>query len=544
MPTDPMVLKIVERFTQIKPLRQIWESHYQDVKDLVRCDTTDFNRKTAQGSRKYDRVYDGTAIDANEEFSSGLHSYLTSPSERWFELAVDLTGLNARSAKMLSEDPQTILWLEFVSDLIYMIYSDSRTNLNPSLHECYMDLGAFGTCVLNQEWDTDENHLIFRSFALATCYFTEDNKGRVRALWREFEWTGDKILQEFPDLPPEIKKQATKQPNKCFTILHNVCHRSDRGYGRLDSKNKEFASYWVCVTTKEMLRESGYDSFPYHVSRWVKTGEETYGRGPAMKCLPDIKSLQTMERVLLKAGQKAVDPPLVLEDDGFLLPIKTSPGSLIFKEAGAEAPMVLEHKGNLNFGLEQTNQKREYIRKCFHTEWFKRFKKNREQSAHEVMDDREEMLRFLAPMLGRQQTELLGPMIQRTYTLLNDRGYIPLAPQSLRGRYLNISYISPAARAQTGAKADRMGQFMQDVLPMSQIKPEILDAIDMDKMLDMYAKIRGFPRSIIRTPQDMAQIRDDRNKQQQMAQMAQIAEPASKSIKNLADASKIQGGAA
>ena len=541
---------IIQRFQQIRPMRQVWDGHWQDIKELVRCDTSDFNRKTVQGYRRYDLVYNGTAIDACEELASGLHAYLSSPTERWFELGLDLQGSRNKIATALAvaEDPEALAWLDMVSDAIYDCYTDPATNFNPSLHEAYLDLASFGTAIMCQEWDADNQQLVFKDFPLAECYFLENNCGHVDSLFRYFEWDGRKIQQEFT--PEELKKapkllqeiEKGKGQNKLFKLIHHVCPRTDRQYGSALAKEMPFASYYICETTQELIRESGYSDFPYHVSRWIKLGGETYGRGPAMKCLPDIKSLQAMEKTILKAGQKAVDPPLVVPDDGFMLPIKTSPGSLIFKEAGTEKIESLDFKGNVQFGHEEIARKEEYIRKCFYSEWLKRFKKNTEQTATEVQDDRDEMLRFLAPMLGRQQTELLGPMLQRTYNILHAHGKIPPAPQILQKKTLKVIYINPAARAQQGVKADRISRFLQDVIPMAQTDQGVLDNIDMDKMLEVYAKARGVPRSVLRPSQQVAALRQQRQKAQAMQQAAQVAEPASNAVKNIAQAQSLTGG--
>lgn len=245
---------------------------------------------------------------------------------------------------------------------------------------------------------------------------------------------------------------------------------------------------------------------------------------------------------MLKAGQKAVDPPLVLDDDSVIEPLSTAPGSKIWKEPGAEMPQALDFKGNLAWGLEMTNQKREQIKQAFHIDWFRRFRKNREQSAYEVADDRDEMLRMLAPMLGRQQTELLGPLIERVYLLLHLHGFIPQAPQLLQKRELTIIYVSPAARAQQGVKADRMSRFIADITPLAQTDPTVMDQIDGSKVVQVYAEARGVPPAVFRTKAEVAELRNNRAQQQQMAAAAQIAEPASKALLNVAQATEATGG--
>lgn len=534
---------VAESFARVRTLRTTWESNLQDIRELVRCDTGNFNRAGTPGERRYDNVFDGTAIDACEEFASGVHAYLSSPTERWFEL-----GVASIKKDVLSKDEEAVAWLEIVADIIYDVFSDVRSNFNTTLHETYLDLGAFGTGVVNIEWDEEAKHVVFRNDPLAEFYFAENNKGKVDSIWQYFEMTGEQICVEFEKdgllNGTDLWKDCCLPTNARtkYKLIRMIAPRGTPSGDLLPADKKPWMSVVVSEKFLEVLRNKGYDTFPYAVSRWVKIGGEVYGRSPAMKCMPDIMALQTMERTLLKAGQKAVDPPMIFPDDGFLEPLSTAPGSIMFKEVGAEQAEALEFKGNLNFGVEQCTQKREYIRKCFHSEWFKRFKKNREQSATEVLDDRDEMLRMLAPMLGRQQSELLGPIIQRVYHLLHTRGLFPPAPASLQKQRLVVTYISPAARAQQGVKADRVSRFMQDLVPVAQIDPSVMDAIKGDEMVRVYANARGVPRTILRSLQEVTQMREQRQQAQQLAQTAQAAEPASKALLNIAQATAAAGG--
>src|SRR5690242_15845561 len=91
--------------------------------------------------------------------------------------------------------------------------------------------------------------------------------------------------------------------------------------------NKPFESVYVSVAGT-LIDVGGFDEVPYLVPRFSKVTGEIYGLGPGMTCLPDVKMLNEMAKTVVKAAQKIVDPPLQLPDSGFLVPIKTTPGSL------------------------------------------------------------------------------------------------------------------------------------------------------------------------------------------------------------------------
>ena len=78
--------------------------------------------------------------------------------------------------------------------------------------------------------------------------------------------------------------------------------KDNDAYGGIKVK-KAYASIWVLLKDKEIITEGGFDSFPYHTARWTKLAGETYGRSPAMTCLPDIRMVNMMSKTIIKAVQ-------------------------------------------------------------------------------------------------------------------------------------------------------------------------------------------------------------------------------------------------
>lgn len=527
----------LERWNKMRSIRAPFEQDWQDIRYYVRPVTqyATYHPQLQFYSVMPETCYDGTAGEALEELASALHSFLTNPAERWFEIQVE-------GEDPWNEDPDTVQWLQTVADMIYAQYQREGSNINLALHEAYMDLGSFGTCIMNQEWNDEIGGILFSARPLVMCYMAESSTGKIDTLCRHFTWSMRQLQQEFPQLPEGLARMQG-DADRLIDMIHLVNPRSDRDPRKKDQKNKKYGSYWVSVTTGECLKESGYDEFPYHCARWIKLAGEVYGRGPAKKCLPDVKMLQQMERTIIKAGQKQVDPPLIVDNDSFMLPIRTAPGAIIYRENPESKVEPLEIEGNLPWGEKKAEQKRKFIKECFYIDWIRMEKENVEMTAYEVQDRRDEKLRLLAPIFGRVASELHGPMIRRSYTLMNDRRIFPPAPPALRGRTLKVGYMSPAAIAQNGSKAMAISRYIQDLTPAANINPNVMDAIDLDKLAQFLAIARGVPRTILRGPREMEQVRQQRQQQQQLAQAAQTAEPISKSMKNLADAgAKSPGG--
>lgn len=532
---------VLLRFDALETERRTFESQLQEVKDLVRPDTTDFMRQTWPGQRLTEKIFDSTAPLALSEMASGLHSFMTSPSDRWFNLAA--------IRKSLMDDDDCLMWLEMVSDIIYFYYGIAEANFNTTLHESYSDLGAFGSSVIYQEWDYASMQLRFKSFALAHCYFEEDHNGLVDTVFRKVRYTAKQAIDHFGDkCPKDVLKAYEEKKRDRFTFVHGVFPRKERDSSKSDSANKKFASVWVFREKKEMVMESGYDSLPYHVSRWVKLPEETYGRAPGVDCLPDIKMINEMSKIIIKAGQKIIDPPLMVPDDGFMVPLRTSPGGLNYytpQTNGQHGVYPLETKGRVDIGFEMIQKRVDVIQKAFFTDGFRLGKMDKVMTAYETQDRRDEQMRLMSPILGRLAAEMLQPLLRRSYSLLNKAGLLPPCPRKLRGQKLEIEYISPAARAQKSGKAGALSQWIQDLTQVAQEDPQVFDAIDLDKYAQITARIRDVTRLVLRSPEDIAQVRAQRQKQQQMQQLEQASNAGvngSQAMLNLSKSAAINSG--
>jgi len=534
MTEDPKAKSLIQDFERMKTARSTYETAWADIRQLVRPNTVDFHSaQQSPGDVRTERIYDGTALQANVDLGNAVHTFIANPSERNFGIKPSIDG-------ELAKDPDVIGWCDAVSDIIAAEYLDDRTMFTGSMQECFLDL-AFGNIILNQEWNYDDGNLTFKAIPLATAFYEESATGAVDKLSRCMKMTVRQIMQQFPDATWEGKEKDEKTPDKEFSVIHAVYPRSDREYGRTDSGNMPFSSCWLLKEKCVILKEGGYHSFPYHVGRWSKSDEETYGRGPAINCLPEIRMLNRMELTIIKAWQKAVDPPLIMPSDGFLSKFKTAPASINFRDpsAGDFEVQTLRHEGKLEGVETKTDQKREYIRRCFYSDWVKLSPKKERQTAYEISELVDQQLRMMAPMLGRLQSEVMVPCIQRSYELLSKAQLLPPPPPQLQGRTIEVDYLSAASRAQQATRIVNYGKWIQNISPLASFKPDVFDAVDTDVIVQDMAVSLGVPAAAIRSSKMIAGIRDGRAQQEQAQQMAAAAEPLTKSVLNVAQANNI-----
>lgn len=536
MADESKAKSVIAEYERLKSERAPYETAWRDIRKLVRPNTSDFQSQGSPGDVRTVEMFDGTAMQSNIDLANAVHSFLANPSERNF-------GIKATAqTRGLNDDPEAVDWMDQVSDIIASEYQDDRTMYMASLQECFLDL-AFGNTILNQEWNAEEMHLSFRACPLALTFFDENKDGFIDRIYRCVEMSRRQIDQKFPKAEWEGKKD--EKLDKVYHVIHGVYPREDseRQYGREDGRNMPFASCWVLQERKVLLNEGGYTSFPYHVGRWSKSDDEVYGRGPAINCLPDIRMLNRMEFNLIKAVQKAVDPPLVMPSDGFLVKFKASPGSVNYRDpsVGEFEVQALEHKGNFPVGMEFSDQKREFIRRCFYADWVKLMPKKERQTAYEVSELVEQGLRMMAPMLGRLQTEQVVPAIQRSYHLLGRAGMFPPPPPSLVGANIEVDYVSAAARAQAATRIVSYNRLIQNLSILQPAAPEIMDALDAEFIAQDMALLMGVPRKAIRSPEEMAAIKEAKAQEAQLMAAAEAAPKVAKAAKDFSEAN-LTGG--
>lgn len=523
---DPRVKKLMERNARMRRDRSLFDPVLQELRELCRPDTTDFTtgQQTPGDSRR--RMFDGTAPWAAEMLASGLHSYLSNPVDRWFSI-----GLNSVPPSMISFEVKE--WLEQVSEMIYASYASPACNLNPTLHECYMDLGTFGTGAIYHWLDHDTGQLRFRSYPVSTIWIDESSGGEMNTVHREIQWTVAQVEEEFGKLTPKLTKL---KPHDKVTCLHEVAQNAGYEKGSRAMLKRKFLSTYMCKDTHEILEQTGLDWMPYLTPRWTKLCGEKYGRGPAMSVLPEIRMVNAMSKTLIIAAQKMVDPALMVEDDGYMLPIRTTPGSINMRRPGSEPIAPMPTAQRIDIGVEMIEQRREMIRRGFYIDWIVRGQKKERQTAQEIMDDRNQMLSLMAPIVGRLQSELLGPMLRLSYNLLNRRGLLPPAPDAIHGIPLEVAYVSPAAKAQSTARGQGMMAYVQQIAQLMPVMPDLMDSINTDNLNSELQDQNDVPRRVLESPESMAKKRKAREEAQQQAQLAQVGPAMASSAKDLAQA--------
>ena len=507
--------------------RSNWESHWQEVADYMLPRKADITKVRSRGDKRHTQIFDGTATHSMELLASSLHGMLTSSVNRWFALRFKENAVN--------ENDEAREWLEDVTDKMYLAIS--RSNFQQEVFETYFDLIAFGTSCLQIEED-EESIIRFSSRHIREIYISENAKGLVDCIYRRFKMSAKATVEKFgvENLSKEVLNTFKKSPFEDIDLVHVVKPRDIYNPRKEDKKNMPFTSVYFEFSTGHIISIGGFKEFPYVVPRYLKASNEIYGRSPGMNSLSDVKVLNKMVEVGMKAAQKQVDPPLLVPDDSMLLPIRMSPGSINYYRAGSRDRIeTLNIGANNPLGLNMEEQRRRAIARTFHVDQLL-ITENRNMTATEVVQRNEEKMRILGPALSRLQSELLQPLIIRIFNIMMRGKLFPQAPEILLDQEVDVEYVSPAALAQKGQELNAIVKGLELFGNISQLAPQSLDYIDPPGLIKSLIQILGLPATMIRSEAQVEEIAQQKAEAQQQQAMMQQQMVESEMARNVAPA--------
>jgi len=514
---------IIQRLETLKQ-RGTWENHWQEIAQVIAPRKSDILGDRTDGDKRNQRVFDSTGAQSNELLASGLYGMATNPATRWFGIRV------------LDEDLMQLETVkEYITEVERRIFSalySPGASIASHLHELYLDLGAFGTSVMFI--GERDGRPQFRTHHLRDTYVSENSDGEIDTVYRDFKMTARQIAQKWPSVPSVVTKRLdAKKPEDKFDIVHAVFPREERKAKSELREDKAVASVYVLKQGSEIIDNGGFDEFPFVVPRWYRNPGETYGRSPAMTALPDVKMLQEMMKVHIRAGQKLVDPPLNVPDDGTFSPVRTMPGGLNFVRPGTQIT-PLQTGGRLDISFEMMEDVRNRIRTSFFVDVLQFFQGNSNQTATEVVQRTQERMRLLGPILGRMEAELLGPLITRVFGIMDRAGDLPAPPEELEDTPFTVEFVSPVATAQRVGEVDQFNIWLSMMAPLMEIKPEVGNRINWDAIPQWTAeRFRIDPKLTLDDEEAAAQAQAG-----QAQQALAMAGPAASAAKDTASALK------
>lgn len=524
------VEEVLRRWDVLKSQRSHWEADWQDIVRLMVPGADDILSLGQQtlGYSRTSEIFDTTGITAPQMLAANMQGAVTNPAIQWFRLRFREEALN---------DTQAVNgWLQACDERMLAAYNAS--NFYQAAHTYYLNLGSFGTAAMfiGSRQSQLGTHLHFKTLATGSYCIAESADGIVDTLYRSVWLTPRQAVQLFgmDDVSQATRDAVLENAAKADEpeeYLHCVEPRRDRDPGRLDNRNMPFTDIYLDIRSKEIVKESGFEEFPFVVSRWETLSRTPWGFGPGHIALPDVRTLNKLRELHLQQLVLWVQPPLTVIREGVIGNISLQPLTLNYVNSqDAIKPMDLTGRPDL-VQIDQVALKQS-IRDIFYVDQLQGLPppEASNMTAFEVSQRIEQMQRLMGPAFTRLLSEMLDPLADRVFGLMLRARALPQVPREVmlaaqqNAGQIDVEYEGPLARSQRGvdirAIGDTIGMTTQLVGASQRL--DLWDNYDLDGFARHVAQVNGVPKSLVI---DMMQVQRMRAaRQQQQAQLQAAAE--------------------
>ena len=493
--------------------RANFENLYEAAASFCNPSSDNIQSKRAKGQRDdVERITD-VGIKARRMFTAGMMSHLFPQGQNWIRVVPQDRDL------MLSDNVTRAL--TSVTKKFVRAIEDS--NFYEEMGQCVDHCGYIGTTALYCE-PTDRRLLNFRAHYINQFFFCENYLGEVDTVIREFKLTARQALQQFGDDCPKAIADYANQPStssKEFVFIHIVMPRQNFVPDSLEKKEKRIASYYISLTGKELVRESGFDEMPYSVARFYKTNYEKYGRSPALEVFSTMPLINRMEVSRIRGAERVSNPPWLAPNDGSVRRISNDQGSIIYWNAGnpLSKPEQLRPMDNVVVNDAMIQKKEEEIMDAFYVPLFNPLHNKQNMTAFESAERLNLSLQFLTPAVNRLNKYFVTPILERAFGIMLRAGAFPeLDIPELSEQILEFDLVGKASIASRQIELFGTMTAMQQMIQIAQFKPEILDNVNADKTARFIQEVNMVPIDLQLSEEDVSNMRAEKA-EMQMAQM-------------------------
>lgn len=401
------------------------------------------------------------------------------------------------------------------------------------------DYVTFGQGVIEVCMMPDRDGTYHKNHHLKDVVWSTDYAGNIESIHRDCHPTASTLVKLFPKgLPEEIGRIAEKEPYRKLKARHVV---APVGIYDIEAKGThEFISTWVLPEHDKVIESVTRPFKGYVIPRADLPDGSQYARSPFTSIiLPDARTKQSIERILLEAGEKAVDPPMVAVKEALRGDIGLYAGGITYldmeydERLGAALRPIPQDKSGLPIGLEMSAQYDRIIQEGMMLNKIN-LPDISGRTAYEVRKLTEQHMRAHVPMFEPVEAEYNEPLVEENYEVMKYMGAFPVAdmPESLRDVEAEWEFKSPIKDMEAESKPQQMMEGLQILDAGSKIEPGVIQMVNGEEITKDALRAVGWPEEWFKDAESFAAakaaMQEQMEGQQAMEETQQVAETAGK----------------
>ena len=513
-------------------------SLWQEIGDHFYPERAEFTTYRSLGTDFAANLTTSMPILARRDMGDMFASMLRPTDVYWFKTVTN---------KQDSLGHESKVFLDFASKTQWNAMYDPVAKLQRATKEGDHDYTTFGQCAVSKEFNMERQHLLYRCWHLRDMAWSENEMGDPCPIFRKWKPLAYDMAKEFKGNVSAQVKEHLNDPKRMFEpvdVRHVVVP--------VDMVEKKWKTPYVSifyeVATKHVLREEGSWTKIYTIPRWSTVSGSQYAYSPAtIAALPDARLIQQMTLVLLEAGEKAVNPPLIGTQEAVRSDVQQYAGGMTWVDAEyderlgeALRPMTINTNG-IPYGLEMREEIKKSIESAFYLDKIGLPEMNGDMTAFETAQRVKEYMRKIVPLFSPIEADYNASLCNDTFELLLRNGGFGRMidiPEELLGQDIKFQFRSPLSENLDRQKAQSFQeakQMLAETIPLDQ---SVARLVDIRKALrDVFEGI-GTPNDWL-VDEETLKAQDEQDaKAAQMQQMMGTMDAGANIAKTMGEASK------
>ncbi len=521
------------RFGEMMNARTGFETSWRSIGEKLIPYRMRLDHQSLRGDIKDSQIYNSRPRLALRTLAAMIMSGITSPARMWFNLGIEDRDLaKFKPVRKYLEDYRDRTAAALQISNFYKCVSSAT----------WIDLPSICTAVNLME-ERLGKPLRFIDSPPGEYYLDINEDGEVDTCGRRRVFNSRQAMAKWGNACPKVVRDAYDQCNYKtefeFRQLIQPLAEGEPEPGLLQT-GKTYASRWWLKgvdADKGFVHEGGFYRFPVLAPRWQSMSDCPYGYGPGWDQRADNGMLQHLELQKINITDKLGDP--VTKVKGQVTASSLLPGAVWHLPAGADSsaePLYEVNPASLPAIRELIQDAEGHIDEVFMTHLSQLFMlgdTDRTKTATEVNAQLGERAQNMGPVLESLNDEFLEPLVEGVAEYLERTGQAPELPEELDGVPIKVEFISSMHQMQQQQGMGPIQNFLQHFAILAQLRPDIIDKVGFDAMVDELQRITGIRADTVLDQIEVDQIRQARAHQEQMQQQGMAMLAATEGMKNL-----------
>lgn len=473
MPITPSITSIIEAGNRLFAERMPLLMHWQELAEHFYFERADFT----------------TIHSIGEDYAAGAMTSVPALARREMGnlYRAMLRPMDFYSVKAVDEDrnkpDDSRGWLEYATRLMRAAMYRRGGNFTRATVAGDHDHVTFGQCVVEVSPTPDRAALYYRNWHIRDVVWSEDYAGSIQDVHRNCMPSIQTLNQLFPGkVPQKYLDELKKDPHKKIKVRHIVVPAGAYEFGDFKPRaGHAYVSIWVIPEDSVTLETTSRTYRGYVIPRADCVSGSQYARSPFTSIiLPDARTKMAIERILLEAGEKAIDPPMIAVQDALRSDVGLFAGGITwvdieYDERLGEAlrPVNSDHSA-LPFGENMSLRYDQVIREGMMLTKIN-LPDTSNMTAYQVRKIMEQHMRAHIPMFEPVEVEYNEPLCAETFAVMRTLGAFPAndIPDALRGADVEFSFQSPLKDIENDGKAQKLQEGMGVIQAAALLDPAV-----------------------------------------------------------------------